>query len=194
MVQLLLKHHANVNKYTIERATPLHYACSYSQGPDIVEILLENGASLDDRDSRGLTPLHVASMGANGAAGKLEMVKIFLKHNADVDARDKEGETPLHIACKFEQLEIVQELLKHNPDVNAIAIRGWHGERTPLMFAVVMGFLEIVEELLLHGADVDFSDSVNGNSLNLAVRYGDLKNCKNTFEEWMQHQCQRKTV
>ena len=40
------------------------------------------------------------------------------------------------------------------------------------------GSLEIVEALLLHGADVNFSDSVNGNSLNLAVRKGHLKIAK----------------
>ena len=178
MVQILLKHHANVNKRTRTRKTPLHYACLYSEGPDIVEILLENGASLNAQDEDGSTPLHEAASGFNGTASKLEILKILLRHNAEVNARNREGETPLHDACNFEQLEIVQELLKHNPNVNAIAFREMHGERSPLMFAVMKGNGDIVEELLAHGADIDFSDSLLGNSLNIAIEMGHVEMVK----------------
>ena len=100
-MQTLLKYHADVNKQTIIGETPFHLACFYYASPATVEILLENGASLDARDEDGSTPLHVAARGFNGAASKLEIVKILLQHNSEVDARNNKDETPLHAAWTY---------------------------------------------------------------------------------------------
>ena len=178
ILKLLLKIGMNVNQQVGVKPfqrTLLHHACLLNPNPTIVKILLENGAFIEATDYSDATPLIQAC-----CTGSFKVVQLLIQHHAVVHARDTCGQTPLHLACLSNRrhFKIVQELLKHKPDVNAIASRQWHGERTPLTFAVMKGSLEIVEALLLHGADVNFSDSVNGNSLNLAVRKGHLKIAK----------------
>src|SRR2546427_436329 len=55
-----------------------------------VKVLLDYGASLDDRGRYGLTALHYAVRG-----GKLPLIKLLLERGAQIDALDEDGLTPL---------------------------------------------------------------------------------------------------
>ncbi len=53
-------------------------------------VLLDYGASLDDRGRYGLTALHYAVRG-----GKLPLIKLLLERGAQANALDEDGLTPL---------------------------------------------------------------------------------------------------
>ena len=54
---------------------------------------LEQGADIEARDKKNMTPLHIA-----GIWGTAQQVNALLKAGASVDARDEKNMTPLHIA------------------------------------------------------------------------------------------------
>ena len=61
---------------------------------DVVEHLLDCGASVHARDDGGLISLHNAC-----SFGHAEVVHLLLRHGADVNARDNWNYTPLHEAA-----------------------------------------------------------------------------------------------
>lgn len=61
---------------------------------DVVEHLLECGASVHARDDGGLISLHNAC-----SFGHAEVVHLLLRHGAEVNARDNWNYTPLHEAA-----------------------------------------------------------------------------------------------
>ncbi|XP_054667799.1 arf-GAP with coiled-coil, ANK repeat and PH domain-containing protein 1-like, partial [Grus americana] len=66
------------------------------------EFLLQNGASVNQSDSRGRGPLHHATM-----LGHTGLACLFLKRGADVNAVDADGKDPLTIAIDLANADIV---------------------------------------------------------------------------------------
>lgn len=120
MVQVLLKHHADVHTGTLNAQTPLH-AASWSQNPKpgIIRLLLEYGADVNSEDDTGWTPLFLLS----SSTGNLEVAKVLLEHGADPNVRPRCS--PLYAALQRGHLDLVQLLLKHGADPNA---RDDHGD------------------------------------------------------------------
>ncbi|MGF1647983.1 MAG: ankyrin repeat domain-containing protein [Kineosporiaceae bacterium] len=122
--------------------------------PDGVRAALETGASVDERDRDGLTPLMVAA-----CHGRADLVGLLLDAGADVYTADAAGgATALHKACQGGDVEVVRALLEAGAFVDAVAAATGH---TPLMDAVWFKQPDIVAELLDRGA-----------SLNGVTRYG----------------------
>ena len=59
----------------------------------IARMLLEHGASLDERNAAGETALHGAA-----ARGASAVIRFLVAAGADLRARDKTDRTPLHVA------------------------------------------------------------------------------------------------
>jgi ankyrin repeat protein len=75
--------------------TPLHKAASQGHD-DILQLLLNHGASVDTVNYLGFTPLHRAAI--HGHDGILQLL---LNHGASVDDVNNVGDTPLHkAACR----------------------------------------------------------------------------------------------
>lgn len=72
---------------------------------------IENGDSVNLRDSEGRTPLHWAV-----DRGHLKLVEILLSKNADVNAKDNEGQTSLHYAVVCEREAFAELLVKYGAD------------------------------------------------------------------------------
>lgn len=65
-----------------------------------VELLVNNGANVNQESNKGWTPLHLASkmMASNG--GVESIAAMLINKGADVNKADSEGKTPLHWAVK----------------------------------------------------------------------------------------------
>ncbi|XP_070117251.1 arf-GAP with coiled-coil, ANK repeat and PH domain-containing protein 3 isoform X4 [Equus caballus] len=68
----------------------------------VCEFLLQNGADVNQRDSRGRAPLHHATL-----LGRTGQVCLFLKRGADQHALDHEQQDPLSIAVQEANADIV---------------------------------------------------------------------------------------
>ena len=71
--------------------------------------ILAVGASVNARDHRKRTPLHVAAEG-----GDEELIALLLDNKADPSVADLDGNIPLDLAAKERHEEAVNLLLKHS--------------------------------------------------------------------------------
>ncbi len=113
-----------------------------------VNVLLDYGASVDDRGRYGMTALHYAVRGGN-----IPLIRLLLERGAKVDALDGDGLTPLlHLSktrSKADPLPVLELLASHGANVDARDER--HG--TLLMHFARRGYAKGVEWLLAHGAN-----------------------------------------
>ena len=72
----------------------LHYAAAGSGDPEVIAALIEAGAELNARDSRGRTPLHWTVSNSEPRAA----VSALIRGGAEIDAVDENGETPVRRA------------------------------------------------------------------------------------------------
>jgi ankyrin repeat protein len=134
----------------------LHLAANSPAAPlKILQLLLDLGAEVNEKDREGQTALHVAAeAGWLAAREKSRVIKMLLANGAAVNARDNYNSTPLHCATetKYSQLEIVEILLKHGADPNATNIIS---QSTPLHYAAGHGDSKILKCLVLSGGDIN---------------------------------------
>ena len=113
-----------------------------------VTVLLDYGASIDDRGRYGLTALHYAVRG-----GKLPLIKLLLERGAQADALDGNGLTPLlHLSktrSKADPIPVMELLAASGANVDARD----ETQGTLLMYFARQGKAEPVQWLLAHGAD-----------------------------------------
>ncbi|GFP96849.1 ankyrin repeat domain-containing protein 50 [Phtheirospermum japonicum] len=135
------KGHTDIVK-VLERGEAVLHAARRGE-LDVLETLLEKGASINSRDHYGLTPLHVAAI-----KGNKDAVTKLVEFGADVDCRDAEGHTPLHLAVQGGSVEVVEILLVRGASVNARTKKG----ATPLYIARLMEYEDITRLLVEKGA------------------------------------------
>jgi ankyrin repeat protein len=183
-----------VEKGGYDLHTALFLAAQQGQN-NIVEFLLEHGASPDAHYNGTVTALHVAAQ-----QGNPDLARLLLKHGAHPNFVEHNRWTPLDYAVGQSSKEMVELLFAHGAiippkppgywsifhewalgagdtniaelllsrkaDVNA---KGSDGQR-PLHFAARQGQLHAVEWLLRHGAEVNARDG-NGKTP-LGMLYG----------------------
>ncbi|XP_044147494.1 ankyrin repeat domain-containing protein 50-like [Bufo gargarizans] len=113
-----------------------------------LEVLLETGGGLNQRDRFGRTLLAAAAQ-----AGDLDAVKLMLSRGASLEVTDEDGQTPLGLAAHQGHLPVVELLLEHGAQHDHSDSRGW----TALRAAAWGGHTEVVESLLAFGAQPDIS-------------------------------------
>lgn len=120
---------------------------------NVIEFLLDKGADINARDSKGCTPLLHAV--------EKEPMEILLNRGADINARDNEGCTPLFF-CKIEAMEF---LLNKGININAQNNKG----RTALHINVLANDDRTIEFLLRKGANPAIKDNDGNTPLNIAI-------------------------
>lgn len=111
---------------------------------ELVQLLHEKGAALDDPDRTGRAAISWAA-----AEGRTDVVRWLAEHGAEIDRPDGEERTPLWHAVTRERVETVELLLERGADPN----RGDRFGDTPLMMACVKGYDALAGLLLARGAD-----------------------------------------
>ena len=131
------------------RETPLMLAARYNE-VDVVEFLIERGASLEAQDIEYLSPIHHAVKG-----GKISNVLRLIELGAKVSKENLEYTSPVHLAAECGHTDIVRLLLEHGADATkSVAYSG----TTPIMLAAENGHLETLKLLLINGCDLDKAD------------------------------------
>ncbi|XP_053872050.1 ankyrin repeat domain-containing protein 50-like isoform X1 [Malaclemys terrapin pileata] len=146
VLQLLVLAGARLGEREVGAGALLHQAL---EREDSVRMLLENGASANQRDANGRTLLASAAH-----SGNPEVASLLLGWGAEVEAPDRHGQTPLTLAALQGHAKVLHCLLAHSANVNHADRRGW----TALRSAAWGGHTEAVGTLLRAGADVDWRD------------------------------------
>lgn len=123
---------------------PLLDLFSQRLSADEIRAAIAEGADVADRDSDGLSPLHIAMRCAG-----VRQAEALIEAKADVHAKDKGGATPLHYAALAHAqatAEFINVLIAAGADANATNER----QQTPLFWAQTS---QAVESLLLAGAN-----------------------------------------
>jgi ankyrin repeat protein len=129
--------------------TPLTDAASHGRD-DLIGVLLQSGAQIDDLDGTGTNALHWAAV-----HGDLAFVKALIARGASIEAVAFDGRTALHFAAVWDEVEVVELLVvEYGADID----KQEHDGRTPLIVAAQYGQFNAVERLCKLGANVHVRD------------------------------------
>lgn len=130
-----------------------------------VQLLIKSGASVDDQDSDGKTPLHFAC-----EVKDEKIARILLTHHANVDVTDDNNTSPLMLACRQRHIEMMVLLL----DVDDSTVNDGDDSGTTLLHVACDNSDVEIAELLIdgHGADVNVHDVRKQTPLHLACYRG----------------------
>lgn len=176
---------------------PIHMACVHSSaiGLQIACLLFMFGAEVNVKNSKGLTPLHIAidktdvsmislliSKGAEVHDDLWDMnIPIsgvgvaYNEHTRSYTCPELVGVSPLLLACEKRNIEIVRMLVLSTPNINLNVID--KNGKTPLMVAVENSSLDIVEFLLseennnINKVKINQRDFIGRTALFLAIRH-----------------------
>ena len=176
--------------------TPLHIS-SFSNKPEMVSLLIENNADINDQDVNGLTPLHTAlinkayesalilnsannnldnSLTSEGdtilhtciMAGYSDLFTAFLSKGADINKQNDDGETPILYAIKAGNLDFCKSLIDNGADINTPTKDG----STPIHYAAIEEHTSILQLLLNNDVKVNVKDEDGETPLHLAANSG----------------------
>ncbi|KAF4532352.1 hypothetical protein B566_EDAN003656, partial [Ephemera danica] len=196
-VRRLLRAGADPNAGMVSNSarSALHLAVQ-AGSPEIVEMLLDAGASTNTPQPFTETPLHVAAglgstacvrllleRGANVSVrvgpskttplhlaaedGNADCARMLLDAGAESEAKNARQQTPLHLAALAQSAETLELLLHRGADPNSTDDSG----RTPLHSAIVKGSrsCECVRLLVEHNADVNHADTYGYTPLHISA-------------------------
>jgi ankyrin repeat protein len=157
--QEAVKHHqkellAQIWVSTEQGATITCMQILKNEEPELAEALL------NQQNSDGWTPLHVASN-----EGHVDLIELFVEFGGSVDARSRNFRTPLHIASIRGNLSVIQAVLMAGADINAKDIDG----NTPCHFSSEYGHKDCLRYLLLKHPSLINKNKENQSPLDVAV-------------------------
>ncbi len=173
VVKHLIQRGANIHEVTKAKEALLAEVMSGGtspltpgQHPELVRLLIENGADVNTRDGFGDTVLMFAC-----EQGHLDLADFLLDRGADINQVNNhifKGRTALMAAARAGRVEAVKLLLAHDAEVNAAD----SPKETALVKAAYCGHAEVVGILLEHGADIHARDIWGNTPLLHAARGG----------------------
>ncbi len=170
-------------KFLISSGADIHardhdgdFALINAMDPKMVQLLIDSGARVNDRNKRGHTPLMMAA-----ARGLIDIVRILIENGAEVTDRDPRGHTALmmaigdsahnlnydvvgHVSSYEDRIATAAYLIDKGADVNATDDAG----QTALFYAVMETDYELVERLVEKGADLGIQNHQGQIALALA--------------------------
>ncbi|XP_004235236.1 protein VAPYRIN [Solanum lycopersicum] len=126
----------------LERGEAVLHAARHGD-VQLLETLLEKGATTNFRDQYGVAALHMAAI-----KGKKDAVMILAEFGADLECQDIQGHTPLQMAVEGGCAHTVEVLLNRGANVNVKNNKGI----TPLSVSKFLGYEDITQLLVDEGA------------------------------------------
>ena len=80
---------------------------------NIVEMILDRGFDIHDKNHGGMTILHYASLGEH-----INIIEMLLERGFDINSRDNHRGTALHTAAQFGRMNAVELLLQRGIDID----------------------------------------------------------------------------
>ena len=105
--------------WTTEIRTALMLAAENDE-KEIVELLVEHGADVNNTDLYGATALMIASNNISGT----QIVEYLIEHGADVNAVNQIGESALFYAACVQGSKTAKVLIDHGADINIVNEKG----------------------------------------------------------------------
>jgi ankyrin repeat protein len=148
----LLQCGADANIANDEGISPLHHEVKkgfYFHGTENLQNLIDFGAFIDARDTRGRTPLLNAVV-----YNKREIFDFLLENGCDVKDKDDLGCSICHLAAESDNVEFLELAIEKGLDIEATSIE----KQTALHYAAKFGSINAVEFLVSIGAKLDVTD------------------------------------
>lgn len=200
MYNTLLFYNAKATEKDMFGDTVLHVATMNKSNTNVLKLLVDHGAPVNERNKQGVTPLtlaiehnlkeHVVFYAQNGADinaedmnGNTPLIKSLensspemiqtLVNSKNVLSKDSAGNTPLHIAIlKDAPFEYIKYIVDSGADVNA---RNKNGDSV-LYLSVIKNKKEVGDLLLSKGADIFATNTENNSPLRIALtNEGDIQ-------------------
>ena len=175
MYSALLLYNANAAEKDMFGDTVLHVATMAGVGTDVLNLLVNHGAPVNERNKQGVTPLSLAV-----ESGNMEHIVFYAQAGADINAEDMQGNTPLTKALESPSIDMLKTLVT----AKNILSKDSSGN-TPLHIAIIKDSpFEYIKYLVDTGADVNARNKNGDSILYLAVTknkrdVGDLLLSKN---------------
>ena len=171
-VQVLLDAGADPNAlspddYLGDGSALLFAAYSSSRNTEIVRLLLQRGADPSQANSRGLTPLAIASR-----EGAREICDILLEHGAEMD---------IHCLAALGLVREMRKLLRQDPDL--VKARDPHQGAPPLYFAAWRDRKDAAALLLEFEADIAGHDASGNPPVHAAAAAGAKRTLEYLIEQ-----------
>ncbi|KAJ5068114.1 ankyrin repeat-containing protein [Anaeramoeba ignava] len=125
---------------------PLHYACLHKASEEMIEIIIQSGASVNDTNSDGQNALHLACMTYDSQT----IISLLLSYNPQVNLKDNNGNTCLMFAAENQALDVISVLLSHGADPNI-----QHPKKGSVLFVAIRKrpSIDLLKTLIEGGAD-----------------------------------------
>jgi ankyrin repeat protein len=196
IVNYLIKNKANINDYLYQES-PLYYALANKR--EIVALsLIQNGADVNQKDSKNYTPLYLATfydlqvvvktiLNKKGyevtdnnlleialEKGNLEIFEMLVKKKVPLDQAFQDGSFALHQAAKNGYINIIELLLNKKFPINQADKSG----NTALMYAAYNNQTKICKILVEKGID----KNIKNNQGQTAVDFAKMRNLTETID------------
>uniref|UniRef100_A0A8C7JX19 Transient receptor potential cation channel, subfamily A, member 1b n=1 Tax=Oncorhynchus kisutch TaxID=8019 RepID=A0A8C7JX19_ONCKI len=156
--------------------TPLHRATIFDH-TELAEYLISKGADIDYIDSKGLSPLLLATN-----CGAWRTVALLLSKGANVKIKDQSGCNFLHLAIlQPKGLKNLSGDVLQVHDVDLLSNEDNEG-CTPLHYACRLGIHESVKNILVLQVSLDRKSKDKKSALHFAAQYGRVNTCQRLLE------------
>tara|TARA_B100001248_G_scaffold262270_1_gene257124 strand:+ start:7865 stop:8851 length:987 start_codon:yes stop_codon:yes gene_type:complete len=145
---------------------------AYDNKAEIVQMLINKGVRLNDKNANGYTALHLAVR-----KGHQEIVEMLLQAGANPNVKDKKGRTALMDASLRGNVEITRLLLQANANANALDGKS----RSALIISSALDHTDVAKALL-QNADINQRDKKGRSALTYAARNGNIEIVKDLIQ------------
>ncbi|KAL8614249.1 hypothetical protein ACOMHN_026466 [Nucella lapillus] len=150
IVKDLLQLRVDVDLRDYKGANPLHRA----KDLETMQILLDNGASINAEDLEGNTPLHVKCYGETDKPSEMESLELLLAREAVPTKRNNRGLLPIHCCAMQGRVDVMQLMRQYDPKDTMVTALNGEEDRSPpslLHLAIANDFIDCAEWLVNSG-------------------------------------------